>query len=55
VAAAVWVLVFMLTVARTRWPRAIVYTVAVVVGIELLAAVLSVRLPRGIVALPLLQ
>lgn len=55
VAAAAWVLVFMLTVARMRWPRAIVYTVAVVVGIELLAAVLSVRLPRGIVALPLLQ
>jgi hypothetical protein len=55
VAAAAWVLVFTLTVARMRWPRALVYTVAVIVGIELLAAVLSVRLPRGIVALPLLQ
>ncbi|HEV8338431.1 MAG TPA: tripartite tricarboxylate transporter permease [bacterium] len=46
-AAAVWVLAFMLTVARTRWLRALGYTAVVVVGIELLAAVLSVRLPGG--------
>lgn len=51
VAAALWVLVFMLRVARMRWTRAIPYTAAVVIALDLLAGVLSVRLPQGLIGL----
>ncbi len=51
VAAAVWVFAFMLTMGRMRWPRAILYAAFTVVALELLARVLSVRLPEGLIPL----
>lgn len=51
VAAALWVLGFTVGVARMRWPRAVLYTASTVFALELLARVLSVRLPQGLIRL----
>lgn len=48
-ASALWVFGVLLLVARMRWTSALIYTVAVVVGLELLAAVLGVHLPGGLI------
>ncbi|MGH2453351.1 MAG: tripartite tricarboxylate transporter permease [bacterium] len=51
VAAALWVLGFSVGVAQMPWPRAVLYTASTVFALELLARVLSVRLPVGLIRL----
>ncbi|MBI3998285.1 MAG: tripartite tricarboxylate transporter permease [Armatimonadetes bacterium] len=46
-ASGLWVLGFLLLVARQRWPAALLYAAAAVAGLELLSGILGVRLPRG--------
>jgi TctA family transporter len=46
-ASALWVLGFMLLVGRMRWTTAVLYVAAIIIGLEMLAGVLGVRLPGG--------
>ncbi|MCS7236357.1 MAG: tripartite tricarboxylate transporter permease [Armatimonadota bacterium] len=46
-ASALWSLWMLRAVARLGWPGSVAYTAAMVLGLELLASVLGVHLPRG--------
>ncbi len=50
-ASLLWVLAVLVLVARMRWTTALLYALAVVVGLELLANILGVRLSRGVIPL----
>ena len=51
-ATGLWVLGFLLLVARMRWPAALLYAAAAVAGMEVLSGVLGLSLPKtGIVPL----
>ncbi len=50
-ATAGWVVVFMRRTGRMSWPLAALYTAGVLVGLEVLARLLGVRLPAGVLNL----
>ncbi len=47
-ATAGWILLFMRRTGRMPWPLAVLYTAGVLVGLEVLARLLGVRLPTGV-------
>ncbi|MDQ7849444.1 MAG: tripartite tricarboxylate transporter permease [Armatimonadota bacterium] len=47
-ATAGWILLFMRRIGRMAWPLAVLYTAGVLVGLEMLARLLGIRLPAGV-------